>query len=389
MIFNFLYLLIIVLIGLSIPSLFSRTIKKKDKLELNKLFFYHLLLGTAYFSITNNGGGDAWGYWKVSQGMNWDQFVQYLYEAQGTYFMYSLNFIPGKILGMTFFTNTMLFSLIGYIGFVFFYIIAIEIIPYNSKYKGYKMFPLIFYLPNLHFWSAGLGKDTVLFLCIGMFAYGILNIMKRIPLLALSILLSYLLRPHITLFLLLSFSLAFLLEAKASTVKRLSILLILAGGCVVILPTVLKFSKIEEASVESFNQFSKAKAAALSNSGSSVDISSYPFPLKVVTFLYRPFFFDVRGIPALIASCENLLLLILTIKLFKENPVAVFRSSPLLIKAFVFFLVIGTLAFSQSLGNLGIMIRMRNMFLPGLLIYFLWSFSYARHQLIISQKKLS
>ena len=42
----------------------------------------------------------------------------------------------------------------------------------------------------------------------------------------------------------------------------------------------------------------------------------------------------------------------------------------------VFFLIIGTLAFSQSLGNVGIMIRMRNMFLPGLIIFLLWHFSF-------------
>ena len=53
-----------------------------------------------------------------------------------------------------------------------------------------------------------------------------------------------------------------------------------------------------------------------------------------------------------------------------------FKAAPFVIKGLVIFLIIGTLAFSQSLGNLGIMIRMRNMFLPGLLIFILWSFSY-------------
>jgi hypothetical protein len=42
----------------------------------------------------------------------------------------------------------------------------------------------------------------------------------------------------------------------------------------------------------------------------------------------------------------------------------------------IYFLIIGTIAFSQSLGNLGIMIRMRNMFLPGLIIFLFWHFSY-------------
>lgn len=64
------------------------------------------------------------------------------------------------------------------------------------------------------------------------------------------------------------------------------------GIAIAILPLVLKYSKIEEASLVSFDKFSNAKAAVLSGSrtGSSIDISSYPFPLKVFTFLFRPLF---------------------------------------------------------------------------------------------------
>jgi hypothetical protein len=91
----------------------------------------------------------------------------------------------------------------------------------------------------------------------------------------------------------------------------------------------------------------------------------------VLTFLYRPFFFDINGIPALIASFENLLLLLLSVKVLRNSPFKSFRKSPFIIQGLIYFLIIGTLAFSQSLGNLGIMLRMRNMFLPGLIIFIL------------------
>lgn len=380
MILDIIYLIIFVFIGMIFPGLFLTGKDSLHKRRLKQLLGFHFLLGIAFFFYTRNGGGDAWGYWLRSKNMTSVEFWTYLYESKGTLFIYSLNYIPANVLEMSFFANTMLYSLLGYIGIVFFYLTAIRTIPNNSQFKGYKLFPLLFFLPNLHFWSSGVGKDTLLFLCIGMFSYAMLSIVKRIPLLIFSLLLSYLIRPHITLFLLIGFALAFLLDKKVSTFKRLILIVILISASLVILPTVMEFAKIEEASIDSFNQFSENKAEALSRShtGSSVDISSYSFPLKVFTFLYRPLFFDINAIPAIIASFENLLLLILTIKVLKSRPKETFFEAPFVIKGLLFFLIIGTLAFSQTLGNVGIMIRMRNMFLPGMLIYILWAMSYQR-----------
>jgi hypothetical protein len=91
--------------------------------------------------------------------------------------------------------------------------------------------------------------------------------------------------------------------------------------------------------------------------------------------LFRPFIFDIISIPFLLASIENIILLVLTIRFFGSKPITSFKRAPFVIKGMVYFLIIGTLAFSQSLGNLGIMIRMRNMFLPGLIIFLFWHFS--------------
>jgi hypothetical protein len=190
--------------------------------------------------------------------------------------------------------------------------------------------------------------------------------------------LAYFIRPHITLFMLLGFGMAYFSGKNVSIVQRILFFGAMIGVSIAILPMVMEFAKIEEASVDSFNSFSESKAALLSRShtNSAIDISSYPFPLKVFTFLYRPFFFDINGIPALLASFENLLLLVLSFTVIKNKPLQTFRNAPFVIQGMVYFLIIGTLAFSQSLGNVGIMIRMRNMFLPGLIIYIFWHFSY-------------
>ena len=218
--------------------------------------------------------------------------------------------------------------------------------------------------------------------------------LTRIPLLVISMLLAMAIRPHIVLFLMVGFGLAYVLGGKVSGFQRVLFSAVMIGIGLAILPSVMEFAKIEEASAEGFDKFAEGKAAVLSRShtGSAIDISSYPFPLKVLTFWFRPLFFDVRNLNGLIASAENFILVILFIKAMRSQPITAFAKAPFVIKGLVFFLIVGTLAFSQSLGNVGIMIRMRNMFLPGMLIYLMWVFSYqqqvAKEQMLAYREKL-
>lgn len=387
MILDLFYISIIIFLGLGFISLFRADLSERDERLLKYLFFFHLLMGVyyCYFIL-----GDAVGYWRVPKDYSFETFKEGIFNGEGTMFMYAFNFLFSNLLNMSYLSNTLLYSLFGFMGIAFFYMIVVKTVPYNKVINGYILFPLLFFLPNLHFWSAGVGKDTTLFLCIGMFVYGMMKPVTRIPLLAISVLLAMAIRPHIVLFLMVSFGLAYILGGKISVFQRTFYSVILMGIGLAILPSVLEFAKIEEASVESFDKFADAKSSVLSrgSTGSAIDISSYPFPLKVLTFLFRPFFFDVRNINGLIASLENLVLVIIFIKAMRTQPITAFRKAPFVIKGLVFFLIIGTLAFSQSLGNVGIMIRMRNMFLPGLLIYILWCFSYEQQRIAETKKQV-
>jgi hypothetical protein len=367
--------LFLFVLGYLFINSFKNKISPNNLSTLKKLAIFHVLFGTYYCFF---GFGDSIGYWNQAKFMSYEDFLYSIKEDQGTYFMYALNYYPSNVLDMSYFTGTMLYSLIGFIGLTFFYIIAVELIQNNPKFKEFYLFPLLFFLPNLHFWSCAVGKDSLLFFCIAIFSYGLMQPFKRVPMLVIGLFLSYLIRPHITLFLLISFGMAYSHGKNISLFRRIVFFGVLIGLAIAILPMVMKYAKIEEASLDSFNQFSNQKAALLSstNTTSAVDISSYPFPLKVLTFLYRPLFFDINGIPSIIASLENLLLLLLSYKVIRNNPIKAFKSAPFIIQGLVYFLLIGTFTFSQSLGNLGIMLRMRNMFLPGLLLFFLWHLSY-------------
>ncbi len=371
---DFLFATVFVLLGYLFVISFKRKLSQSNLTTLKQLYFYHLLFGIYYYFFVF---GDSIGYWRQAKLMTFDTFLHSFKEEQGTYFMYALNYIPSNILDLSYFTGTIMYSVIGFIGLAYFYVTAIDTITTNPKFKGYNLFPVLFFLPNLHFWSCAVGKDTLLFFCIGIFIYGVMNPTKRILFIILALSLSYVVRPHITLFMIISFGFAFIANNNKSIFQRVLFTSIMIGIAVSIFPLVLKFSKIEEATLDNFNNFALTKASLLSKSytSSAIDVSSYPFPIKVFTFLFRPFFFDINSIPSLLAAIENMILLVLTISVFRNKPLTTFRKAPFVIQGMVYFLLIGTFAFSQSLGNLGIMIRMRNMFLPGLIIFLFWHFS--------------
>lgn len=374
---DFFLIVVITLCMVAVTNRAFKSLPESFKIHGTIMLVLHILTMVGYYFLTRNGGGDAWGYWKAGQEINFNEALGYLFSAQGTYFMHGFNYFFSGALGMGFLANTFVYGALGYVGLLCFYKVAVRHIRYSVPVFGIHIFPFLFYIPMLHFWCSGVGKDSLLMFCIGITVYASVNIIKRLPLLIISLLLSFWVRPHITLMLVMAYGMAFLMSKEQALWKRMVLGAVLLATGVIILPSVLEFAKIGDASLDSFSNFSDTKAEALSRShtGSSVDISSYPLPLKWLTFLFRPFFFDINGIPAVVASFENLFIVVLTVKVLKSKPVHAFKQAPLEIKAMFFFFVLGTLAFAPTLGNLGIMIRMRNMFLPGMFIFYMFVMS--------------
>lgn len=383
---DFIYIPMIIIAGLMYISRFTASMAKGHSAVLRKLFFFHLLIGVYYAFFLY---GDANRYYNVSKVMTYDIFIASMQTGEGTKFMEALNFPFSKILGMPYLSNTLFFSLVGFIGITLFYKIALELVPYNVLLFGITFFPTVFFLPNLHVWSVSIGKDTILFLCIAMFSYGLLAPSKRIWMIVFAILLGIAIRPHIVLFLFVGFGLAYVFGGKIPIWQRVVFSAVMLGAGLAILPSVLEFANIEAADTASFEEFAASKSSALGrgNVGSAIDVSSLPVPLQWLTFWFRPSFFDGTSVASLLTSVENLILLCLFVMILMKKPYKAFKAAPFVIKGLVLFAILGTLAFAPTLGNLGIMIRMRNMFLPGMLIFLLWVFSYHYQTRILKKKK--
>ena len=133
------------------------------------------------------------------------------------------------------------------------------------------------------------------------------------------------------------------------------------GGLIAVFPLFSDFVKLSDASVEGVNdQFTrfngygkKGVKFASSGSGSSIDISSYPLPYKMFSFLFRPLFYDARSAIQLVASFENFILLGLLVNWFRNIKIVLFyKKLKPAHKGIFWYSILGSFVFGMTLYNL-------------------------------------
>ncbi|RYE24710.1 MAG: hypothetical protein EOP51_06515 [Sphingobacteriales bacterium] len=374
MIFDVLIVIVIIIWGVSgIKTVFQipNKLDNNDIRFLRSAYFFHLGVSLLFSTYIMANGGDAIGYWfmgRFSLDKGWLQYFQ-----PGTFFILFLTYPLVYFFNISFYVGGLIFAAIGFNGFIYFYLLLKKFHYHRLIYFGVNLVTLLFYLPNLHFWSSGIGKDALAFFAIMGFFYSLTNIRKKWFLLFFTLALSYFIRPHIALFLVSSTFLAVLIDGKMKMNVRIALILIVVVSFILLFNRVLTFLQLEDVSSTSVGQFSEGKLSKLSkNSGSSVDMSSYPLPIKMFTFLYRPLFFDANGFLGIIASLENLFILMLSYTAIRLRPLRAFRAAAMPIKAIALFTIISTIAFSFILSNLGIILRQKSPIIICLLTFIVW-----------------
>lgn len=352
-----------------------------EKKMINWVFVFHTVVCLAATPVLFYGG-DAKNYWIFPKRYTFDAIWNMVVEnPRPSEIMYLINYFPSNILGLSFLPGMFLFSLFGFWAFLFIMLTIKSFIPDLSELNqvtlfGYSIMPFIFMLPNMHFWSVGIGKDTLLFFSVSLILYSLVDVKKRWMGILIGTLIGYYLRPHVLLFLAAGYGISYIFSGKLNVFQKIIFSVIASAIFFPLLNNVLEFARIEEFSTEHIDDFSTSKSKALSVAGSGIDFSTYPYPLKVLTFIFRPFFFDINGIPAFIASVENLIQLFLVIFFLRNKSFKFVFKSNIVIRTSFFYFIIGALAFAPVMSNLGIIIREKNMLMPGFLIFILGSIKY-------------
>jgi hypothetical protein len=372
-------LLDIIFISLGLIALFnsnSSIAKKfglpyKFELHLHYLLIYHFLFSLFFTYYILSFGGDSLGYWRfnLQQVVIKGDITWFSYFGQSTKFILWLAYSPSRILGLNYITGNIIFGFLGFIGIRYIFVMVAHLFPTNHSVLNIPLFPAIFYFPNLHFWTSGVGKDSISFWAIAWFLFALQNYKSKWWQCIIALIIAYLVRPHMGQALIAGSGIAILFGSELKFQYKVILGALALGATVYLMAGTLEFLKLEDFDLESMLAKSETTSGNLNNAyvGSRVDISSYSWPMKLFTYMFRPLFFDAHNIMAFLSSFENVTYLWLSFFIYRNWTPEAIRDMPLFIKAGMITFIPVTIAFMNSLSNLGIVMRMKNM----TMIYFL------------------
>lgn len=343
----------------------------KYELHLHYLLAYHVFFSMFFTWYIQNFGGDSQGYWRLGmeQAIVRGEVTWMSYFGDSTWFILWLCYVPSKVFGLSYLTGNILFGFLGFIGIRYIFIMVADLFPSNHEILGIPLFPTVFYFLNLHFWTAGVGKDSISFWGISWFLFALQNYKSRWWQGLIALFFVYMTRPHMGQALIGGAAMAIMLGSELKLHFKVIMGIAAGVGTYLMLGSTAEFLKVEELNLETLTKLTETTAGNLSrgNVGSAVNISSYSLPMKLFTYLFRPLFFDAHNFVALFSSVENLVYLWLSLFIYRNWTPEAIRDMPVFIKAGIITFIPVTLAFMNALSNLGVVMRMKNM----TMIYFL------------------
>ncbi|ERM80181.1 hypothetical protein P872_14155 [Rhodonellum psychrophilum GCM71 = DSM 17998] len=355
------FILIFILFGVSQPILNS--IQQRHKFVkagfLNQMYWYHMLFGGIYYSYTLVARSDSVNYYNKTL-KYWPTWGSAF--SPGTDFMEWMAFPFVRYLNFNYEMTMFLFTWFGFLGFVYFYLFFKENLRFNPKFEGYDAITIFMFLPNMHFWTASLGKGAVIFCGIGFLVYGLSWPGKRIPHLAIGGLLTYMVRPHILFAIVIGMGVGFILgkEKVPAYQKYLTAI----GGLVI---SILVYDQLltylgydPNNIVESFEEESGLNAQRLQSAGSGVDMSSYSLPMKLFTFWFRPLFVDSPNLLGIFVSMENLLYIYMFSRVLNKDFIKFIKGAPAMVKMSGIVFISISISMTFVMSNLGIIIRQKS-----------------------------
>lgn len=346
-----------------------------SKLKMNILFFYHLLFGLIYYIYALSNPSDSKGYFSRADSFegNWFQLL-----GTETTFIDFISYPFINYLGFSYEMMMLLFTWIGYWGFVFGFLFFKENIAEKVRvFKKVDLLTLILFFPNMHFWSASLGKGSLIFFGLMLFAFSITKPARRKSGLIISSLIVFAIRPHMFLLLCVG-GLYGLYFGKNLVSKRYKIFggLAILAGLVLLQDKILGVVNLNDSNNlwSDFMAFSNRRSEDLSTATSGVNMAGYSLPEKIFTFWFRPLFLDAPGFLGVLVSIENFIYLLLFGKIFRLNFFTFWKNAPSHVKSCLMIFILTSVAMTFIMSNLGIMIRQKTMimyFMFFVIYYFL------------------
>jgi hypothetical protein len=331
---------------------------------IRKIFLYHLLFTIIYYIYASYNPSDSRHYHKVLRLSEASWFETISMTNWGVYFIEYpfLNYF-----NFSYEMLMLLFSWFGFIGFVYAYLFFAENIKEKITVFGkYDLLKLLLFLPNMHFWSASMGKGALIFMGIMMFIYAVQFPKKRLFTLLLGAFFIFSIRSHVMLFVILGVMFGIFFGSDKKLSKGTKVFLVFSGILFIYLASnsILSIANLQNSEnlLEDFDEFANSRSESLSeNAGSGVAMDSYSLPVKFFTFWFRPLFVDAPNVLGIFSSLENLLYLFLFFKIAKKSFIVFIKKAPSVVKMCAMIFVLTSFAMTFVMSNLGIIMRQKAM----------------------------
>jgi hypothetical protein len=267
---------------------------------------------------------------------------------------------------------------LAFLGCYLLYRAFVTAVPDGDRYR-YAC--LLFLWPSVVLWPSSIGKEAVILFSIGIAALGAARLFTRRPggyaLLFLGILVTYLVRPHVALIMLVALGAGLVIGrghprptralTPASIAKVAAVVLLLAAMSVVATRTAnyLGIENLQPTTAEEAFQETQTNTATGGSEFTPADATNpIGYPQAAVTILFRPFPFEANASDQLAASLETLglaLLMVVSWRRLISVPWRL-RVQPYIGVSLAFVLMFFFVF--AAISNFGIIARERTMMLP-------------------------
>lgn len=279
----------------------------------------------------------------------------------GSQFM-SVIVYPFAKLGFSFFSISLIFSTLSLHTFYKYlnYLLKKHDIV-NSKNLVFIL--ILFLMPSLHFWTAGLTKEALVFYFMSIvFFQTVKKSLISFPLI-ISLVFILFIRPYLFGIILVSCFVFILCNIRTN---KIMLVLLALLGIVISLPVLKGFLKVDSLNIEGINKsFQHIIEYSQNNGASSINLENSTYFYRMFLVLFKPIFYDARTFFQYIISIENLInaifFFIFIVKVIKAKAYQLIFKQQIFLSLTVILLI---LFFSTYLYNLGLASRMRTMFMP-------------------------
>lgn len=329
------------------------------------LYAWHTVFCLVYIAYVTSSGGDALSYYANSLTGN-SEFTF------GTAAIEVITAFFSDVLGLSLLGTFLAFNVMGFVGLVAFDA-SLQHGVRGARPRIRALATLIILLPSVSFWSSGIGKDAISFMSVGFALWAARDLRRRAGLMLLAIVLMLVVRPHMAALLVTAVAFALLYQRGISLPRRLALAAVTVAGCAALIPLALQTAGLDTSSgLFEINEYVEERQLQNMEGGGGIDISTMSLPMRLFTYLLRPLPFEANSLPALAASLDNMVLLLLVcaglMRLFRRVQFVDPAN-----RVFLWFYVLSAwLILASTTANLGISVRQKWMFVP-MLVYLLLS----------------